>query len=154
MSGETSFWDKTSPVAFDLCPWDNYVLDEWEYPQTNLVLCTMIWALIKCDSTVRFFCLVPLWRSGITTLLQHEWRPVSPGQTTSVTCWWYQDGAGRRWEVSVNKMRWVWCESSCWTRSTVLQQRCGPFVQGRLAEAAEKRTAVQLGWCERVNDHF
>lgn len=38
------------------------------------------------------------------------------------------------------KLRWVWCESSCRTRSTALQQCSGPFVDD--PEAGSKGIAV------------
>ena len=45
-------------------------------PQTNFVLCTMLWALIKCDNTVRDFCLAPLCQSGIAKLPRHSSYPL------------------------------------------------------------------------------
>lgn len=110
-------------------------------------------------------CRIQAYRKSIPQCQSHndlllsikcEGKPVSPGQKTSVTYRWNKDEAGLRcthagawpfraymWVKKKNnltKLRWVWCELSCWIWSTALQQCSGPFVDD--PEAGWKGIAV------------
>lgn len=112
---------------------------------------------------IRRDCRIQAYRKSIPQCQSHndlllsvkcEGEPVSPGQKTSLTYRWNKGEAGQRcthsgawpfrpymWgEKKTTKFRWVWCESSCWTRSTALQQCSGPFVDD--PKAGSKGIAV------------
>lgn len=108
-------------------------------------------------------CRIQAYRKSIPQCQSHsdlllsvkcEGEPVSPGQKTSVTYRWNTMKQDRDVHMQVpdhsglicgekrktTKLKWVWCKSSCRTRSTALQQCSGPFVDD--PEAGSKGIAV------------